>query len=300
MDRGGLITAAVTCGCGLAAWWLWKLRYRAPTFATLSNKHAIYFQDLYDDARKMFREKATAAGAELHILPLEGECWGGGCGDPNAFEGEGRLTIDVAVVRATSGAKNGPMMLHLSGMHGVEGHSGSAIQIKFLDDLAQGAATVPPCPYTVITPICLVSTPYIGAAAVPPGVTLILIHVMNPYGFKHGRRYNENNVDLNRNFLAEGVEAGIDFDWAVRRHPAMEAYKRFEPLFNWTRTWRYPLDDLLFYLKAAYHLFRYRYTDLKRAAVSGQYFNKRGIWKLFSRCCCCCCCCCFNAALTLF
>ena len=67
-----------------------------------------------------------------------------------------------------------------------------------------------------------------GTAVVPDGVTLLLVHVINPYGYKHGRRYNENNVDLNRNVILEGVEAGIDFDWAVHQHPAMEAYKKLE------------------------------------------------------------------------
>jgi hypothetical protein len=33
------------------------------------------------------------------------------------------------------------------------------------------------------------------------GVALLLVHAVNPYGFSHLRRVNEDNVDLNRNFL---------------------------------------------------------------------------------------------------
>jgi Protein of unknown function (DUF2817) len=33
------------------------------------------------------------------------------------------------------------------------------------------------------------------------GMALLLIHAVNPYGFSHLRRVNEDNIDLNRNFL---------------------------------------------------------------------------------------------------
>jgi hypothetical protein len=31
--------------------------------------------------------------------------------------------------------------------------------------------------------------------------TIVFVHALNPFGFKHHRRVNEDNVDLNRNFL---------------------------------------------------------------------------------------------------
>ena len=136
---------------------LWKHRYRQRAFPKLPNEHACYFQDSYDDARKLFRAAAQRAKAELHVLPLEGACWGGKCGDPCAFEGEDRLTIDVAVVRGKGAAKGkGPALLHMSGVHGVEGHAGSPVQIKYLEMLAQGTEKV------------------------PDGVTILLVHVYAP------------------------------------------------------------------------------------------------------------------------
>ena len=115
------IVGATTLLLGWIAW-----RPRRP-FPVLTNPSAEYYPDEYDDARRLFRQKAEAAGATLHILPLEGECWGGMCGDPNAFEGEYRLTIDVAVLKSSSAAGTGPLLLHMSGVHGVEGHAGSAV-----------------------------------------------------------------------------------------------------------------------------------------------------------------------------
>jgi len=36
-----------------------------------------------------------------------------------------------------------------------------------------------------------------------PECNMLFIHVLNPFGMKHNRRFNQNNVDLNRNFLTE-------------------------------------------------------------------------------------------------
>jgi hypothetical protein len=38
-------------------------------------------------------------------------------------------------------------------------------------------------------------------AELPAGVALLFVHALNPYGFAYLRRTNEDNVDLNRNFL---------------------------------------------------------------------------------------------------
>ena len=64
-----------------------------------------------------------------------------------------------------------------SGTHGVEGFCGSGCQVSLLEDsrfLRQ-----------------------IERA----GIALLMIHAVNPYGFSHLRRVNEDNVDLNRNFI---------------------------------------------------------------------------------------------------
>lgn len=261
-QAAALITTPMVGGITLlllGAWIARTWRPRKPPFPVLTNPSAKFFADEYDDARQLFREKAEAAGAAVHILPLEGECWGGMCGDPDAFQGEDRLTVDVAVLSSPSDSGGaGPLLLHMSGVHGVEGHAGSAIQAKWLDMVAKKETTV------------------------PKGVTVVLVHVMNPYGFKHGRRYNENNVDLNRNMLVglDGtpVEDGCDFSWACESHPVKADYDKFSPVMNYNRRWHCPVDDALFFLKTAYLLCRYKYTSLKRAAVSGQYHNRNGIW----------------------
>ncbi|MBY6241743.1 M14 family metallopeptidase [Methylosinus sp. Sm6] len=91
------------------------------------------------------------------------------------FEHPGRgpdgeaLTTDVAWV----GPRTDRALVLISGTHGVEGYCGSGAQI---DWLRRG-----------------------GAANASVGV--LLIHAINPHGFAWTRRVNEDNVDLNRNWV---------------------------------------------------------------------------------------------------
>lgn len=66
------------------------------------------------------------------------------------------------------------VILITSGTHGVEGFAGSACQI----DLAQRLRLETPS----------------------ADIAFMLVHAINPYGFSHLTRVNEDNVDLNRNF----------------------------------------------------------------------------------------------------
>ena len=82
------------------------------------------------------------------------------------------LTIDVAVMGRDE-AKAG--LLVISGTHGVEGYAGSGAQIGWLKSTRN--------------------------VHWPDGLKLVLVHALNPYGFAWNRRVNEENVDLNRNFV---------------------------------------------------------------------------------------------------
>ena len=67
------------------------------------------------------------------------------------------------------------MLLVQSGTHGVEGYSGSAIQITFLELLS--------------------------SISLRRDTAVMLVHGINPFGFSWCSRGDENNVDLNRNFI---------------------------------------------------------------------------------------------------
>ena len=77
------------------------------------------------------------------------------------------LTIDLAVVGSLNSEN---LLLYSSGIHGVEGFAGSAIQLSVLDRLKDQALFSDYC--------------------------VVFIHIINPYGMAWHRRVNENNVDL--------------------------------------------------------------------------------------------------------
>ena len=103
--------------------------------------------------------------ARLRSLPVERFC-PAARGAAGAHSGRRRAR--------RSGARS--MLLLTSAMHGVEGFCGSGCQVALLRD------------------------PMAHATLVDSGVAVVLYHAVNPYGFSHLRRVNEDNVDVNRNF----------------------------------------------------------------------------------------------------
>lgn len=90
---------------------------------------------------------------------------------PNAKGPDGKpLFIDSAAIGPRH-AKTA--LLLVAGTHGVEGYFGSG---AFHGLLRQGLAP-------------------------PAGARIVLVHALNPFGFAWNRRVNEDNVDLNRNFV---------------------------------------------------------------------------------------------------
>jgi hypothetical protein len=125
------------------------------------------FSASYAEAREKFLAAAQARGLEVesHVLP-----------DLAGAGGE-TLATDVARFGPANAER---VLLVTSGTHGVEGFCGSGCQVHLLrDELA-------------------------WATASKANVAIVLCHAVNPYGFSHVRRVNEDNVDLNRNFLDFG------------------------------------------------------------------------------------------------
>lgn len=184
-----------------------------------------YFSSTYALARKKFLSAAQSADAEL--ITFENPVKG--------VEGEGLFT-DVALL----GDASAPSILVLcSGTHGVEGYCGSAIQTGLLRD---GIAD-----------------------QLPADVRIVMIHALNPYGFSHLRRFNEDNVDLNRNF--------IDHQGAHPQNPAYDAlYGSINPRAD-SRLQR----DIAFLRLLLERLIKGKKT-LKVAIAEGQYTHPTGLF----------------------
>lgn len=85
---------------------------------------------------------------------------------------DGEIAMDVGLWDMGTHDK---ILVISSGTHGIEGYCGSFLQCALLEDSL--------------------------AARVQDRCALMLIHGVNPHGFAWRRRVNENNVDLNRNFI---------------------------------------------------------------------------------------------------
>lgn len=93
--------------------------------------------------------------------------------NPKAVGPDGApLFLDTAAMGPRDGAT---ALVLISGTHGVEGYFGSGIQTGLMTE----------------------------GLAPPPGTRLVMIHALNPFGFAWNRRVNEDNVDINRNFIAD-------------------------------------------------------------------------------------------------
>ena len=57
--------------------------------------------------------------------------------------------------------------------------------------------------------------------------TIVFVHALNPYGMANNRRFNEDNIDLNRNFLS--VE---EFQDVVKRDNNIAGYDDLQYLLN--------------------------------------------------------------------
>ena len=120
-----------------------------------------YFSADYEEARKKFLDASRAAGASIESI------W-----HPNTGPKGTPLYTDVAFM----GPKHANRILMLvSGTHGIEGFAGSGIQAGLLRE---------------------------GIAShLDTDMAVVMVHAINPYGMAYLRRVNEDNVDLNRNFV---------------------------------------------------------------------------------------------------
>ena len=125
-----------------------------------------WFSKSYTEAKKRFHESVNQLESLGHQVQRDSLSL-----DLVGPDGED-LTIDIAVLGSLTSNK---LLLYTSGIHGVEGFAGSAIQLSVIDMLKN---------QKLIEDYCI-----------------IFVHIINPFGMAWHRRVNENNVDMNRNFI---------------------------------------------------------------------------------------------------
>ena len=143
------------------------------------------------------------------------------------------LAIDIAWLGSRKPRR---VFLHASGVHGVEAYAGSAVQLALLDALP----------------------------SIPQDDALAIVHVLNPYGMSWLRRTNENNVDLNRNFLVNGES------WSG----APPLYRALDPLLNPPS----PPSSDAFAMRAVITALKHGFHPMKDAIAAGQYEYAKGLF----------------------
>ena len=137
-----------------------------------------FFSGSYAEAREKFLASAGALGG---IIETHTNVV---AGDVKAYP----LATDICYCGPK---KPRCLILISSGSHGVEGFCGSGIQVGLLEN-------------NVVD-------------LFPDGMGVFLIHALNPYGFAYCRRVNEDNVDLNRNFLDFSTATAPDDERSITR-----------------------------------------------------------------------------------
>jgi hypothetical protein len=185
------------------------------------------FSPDYLTARERFRAASLSFGYQHTAYPI----------DQIGPTGE-ELTIDVSISDSPNPSS---VVVISSGLHGVEGFLGSAIQLAFLEK------------HRMIT------------SSLSSDIKVVLIHALNPYGFAWRRRWNEDNIDLNRNFLLPGEV----FEGSPKDYP------KFNSFLNPTS---FPSRVEPYILQILWLIFRYGMTSLKNTLPVGQYDFPKGLF----------------------
>lgn len=134
------------------------------------------------------------------------------------------------------------LIIITSGLHGAEGSTGSHLQRSLMQTL-------------IDQNIQLNNT------------SILILHILNPWGMKNGRRVNEENIDLNRSFY-------LDSDRADNK-----SYELFDPLINPTQTASASLLKRIgFWFKLLIRVFQNGKEQLRQAIIQGQYQFPKGIF----------------------
>ena len=189
------------------------------------------FPETYEASRARFRDNLTVVQ----------KLWPQARLSKHQLPGDEDLSIDW--IYADALGKNEKIFLLTTGEHGVEGYVGSAMQQRFID---------------------------MYLARLDPQITgLLLVHAINPWGMKHHRRVNANNVDLNRNFIYGGV-----FDAAINLE-----YDKVRETLNPSRIIQsLEVSNLIFYGELMWQLARLGQDGFRSATLLGQYRYPQGLY----------------------
>lgn len=200
-----------------------------------------FFSNSYEEAKQKFRRSVELTAQRLKLKNLEFSQI------KVPSQKKEKLSIDFLYIppqkRPEKNKSDSALLMISSGVHGIEAFVGSAAQLLFLEKLLQKKHL--------------------------QNNGFLLLHGINPYGFKHLRRVTENNVDLNRN-------SDIDKSLYSRKNPGYARVREYlDPQKQYNAS---SIHEKLFLLNAMYQIIRYGQATLRQAVLQGQYEFEKGIY----------------------
>ena len=192
-----------------------------------------FFQETYEESREQFRKLAVSLKKQFNNVEISRLMVPSEVGSD--------LSIDTIYFPAQNETKK--ILIMSSGVHGIEGFTGSAVQRYFMMKVLKFETL--------------------------RNMGVLLIHSINPYGFKQERRVSENNVDMNRNF-------DVNKTLFSRKN---EGYGKIIQYLNPQKKVKVGyFRNGFFFIKSIYYILRYKMESLRQSTLQGQYEFKEGIF----------------------
>ena len=191
-----------------------------------------YFYNSYDEIRAHLKDRVKALQAKNIAVEV----------NEYAIDKSDNLYIDNIYLPSTNEKEN--LIVLTTGVHGMEGYIGSVMLDVFFEEIY-------PTIDTTKTGILIVAN-------------------VNPYGMKYMRRYNENNVDLNRNFIIDWD----NFDMSSNKdYPEVKDFLQPEGKIG-NALWH----EAGFYLSLAKEALTKGADKVSDALLTGQYEYPNGVY----------------------
>lgn len=191
-----------------------------------------YFYNSYDEIRAHLKDRVTALKKDGVKVEVS----------EYAVDESDNLYIDNIYLPSNNEKKN--LIVLTTGVHGMEGYIGSVMLDVFFEEI-----------YPALN---------------KDNTGILVVANVNPYGMKYMRRYNENNVDLNRNFIIDWD----NFDLASNKdYPEVKEFLQPEGKIG-NALWH----EAGFYLNLAKEALTKGADKVSDALLTGQYEYAQGVY----------------------
>lgn len=192
-----------------------------------------YYYETYDECRNAFIKSIVKFSTDFDSVK-SGNFYVHGKADND-------LTINWCYIPAQK--TRDKLLIINSGLHGIEGYTGSAVQIMFIEKILN--------------------------QYIPDNMGVLLLHGLNPYGFKYNRKTTEHNVDLNRNCITHDQ----NFDIRNQGFANLTGFLMPADPVNINN-----LRNRFFHMTAIYRIIQKSMPVLRQAALQGQYDFEKGFY----------------------